>query len=90
MTNNIWCSPKDIKTLSRFCPLNLEHLTISCRPFYLPQEFSMVIITVVYIPTQADTDMELSDLHNVLCQYQTQHPGMAVVVAGDCNRANHA
>jgi len=43
----------------------------------------MVIITAVYIPPQADTDMALSDLHDVLCRCQIQHPDTAVVVALD-------
>jgi len=34
---------------------NLEYLAIYCRPFYLPWEFSKVIITAVYIPSQVDT-----------------------------------
>jgi len=32
--------------------------------------------------------MALSDLHDVPCRYQTQHPDAAVVVVGDFNRAN--
>jgi len=76
-----WCNPKDIKT-------NLEHLIISCRSFYLPREFSTVIITAVYIPSQADTDVSRSALRDVLCWHQTSHPDVAVVVAGDFNRAN--
>jgi len=62
MTNNKWCNPKDIKTLSRSCSPNLERLTISCRPFCLPREFSTVIITAVYIAALMDTDVALSDL----------------------------
>ncbi len=33
------------------------HLSIICRPFYLPREFSAVIATAVYIPPQADTSL---------------------------------
>jgi len=43
MTNNRWCNPKNIKTLSRSCSPNLENLTISCRPCYLPREFNTVM-----------------------------------------------
>jgi len=45
------------------------------------REFSTVIITALYIPPQADTDV--ADLHNVVCRHRTQHPDAAVVVAGD-------
>jgi len=81
-------NPRDINTISRSCLPNLEHPMISCHPFYLPQEFSTVIMTAVYIPPRADTDVVLSALHDVLCRHQTQHPDTAVVVAGDFNRAN--
>jgi len=46
-----------------------DQAKISSRPFYLPREFSTVIISVVYIPPPADTDMALSDLHDVLCRF---------------------
>jgi len=48
----------------------------------------MVIIIAVYIPPQADTSIELSARHDVLCRHQTQCPDTAVVVAGGFNRAN--
>jgi len=83
MTNNKWCNPQVIKALSRTCSLKLEHLTISCRPFYLPWEFSMVITTAVYIPPQTDNDMALLALHDVLCRHQTQHPDAAVAVVAE-------
>jgi len=40
----------------------------------------MVKITAVYIPPQADTNMALWALHDVLCRHHTQHPDAAVVV----------
>jgi len=35
-----------------------------------------------------DTDVALSDLHDVLCQHHTKHPETSVVVTGDFDRAN--
>ena len=46
--NNSWC--RDITIKKRYCQPELELLTISLRPFYLPREFSNVFITLVYIP----------------------------------------
>ncbi len=34
--NKKWCDPKSISILSRSCSPHLEHLSIICRPFYLP------------------------------------------------------
>ncbi len=54
MINKKWCDPRSISILSRSCSPHLEHLSIICRPFYLPREFSSIVVTAVYIPPQAD------------------------------------
>ncbi len=69
MINKKWCDPRNISILSRSCSPHLEHLSIICRPFYLPREFSAVIATAVYIPPQADTSLALSKLHEELSGY---------------------
>ncbi len=83
MTNKKWCDPRNISSLSRSCSPHLEHLSIICRPFYLPREFSAVIATAVYIPPQADTSLALSKLHDVISGYINQHPDAAFIIAGD-------
>ncbi len=37
MINKKWCDPRNISILSRSCSPHLEHLSIICRPFYLPR-----------------------------------------------------
>ncbi|XP_076745749.1 uncharacterized protein LOC112435595 [Maylandia zebra] len=88
MVNRKWCDARSISTLSSGCSPHLEFLSIKCRPFYLPREFTSVIATVVYIPPQADTGMALSELHDVLSSLQNKDPGAALIVAGDFNKAN--
>ncbi len=88
MINKKWCDPRNISSLSRSCSPHLEHLSIICRPFYLPREFSSVIVTAVYIPPQADTCLALSKLHDVLSGYINKHPDAAFIIAGDFNKAN--
>ncbi len=82
------CDPRNISSLSRSCSPHLEHLSIICRPFYLPREFSAVIATAVYIPPQADTSLALSKLHDVISGYINQHPDAAFYHRGDFNKAN--
>ncbi len=53
MINKEWCDPRNISSLSRSCSPHLEHLSIICRPFCLPREFSSIIVTAAYIPPQA-------------------------------------
>ncbi len=88
MINKKWCDPRDISSLSRSCSPHLEYLSIICRPFYLPREFSSIIVTAVYIPPQADTGLALSKLHDVLSGYINKHPDAAFIIAVDFNKAN--
>ncbi len=88
MTNHKWCDPRNISILSCSCSPHLEHLSIICRPFYLPQEFSSIVVTAIYIPPQADTSLALSKLHDVLSGYINKHPDAAFIIAGDYNKAN--
>ncbi len=69
MINKKWCDPRNISILPRSCSPHLEHLSIICRPFYLPREFTLIIVTAVYIPPQADTSLALSKLHDELSGY---------------------
>ncbi len=86
--NKKWCGPRNISILSRSCSPHLEHLSIICRPFYLPREFSSIVVTAVYIPPQADTSLARSKLHDELSGYINKHPDAACIIAGDFNKAN--
>ncbi len=88
MINKKWCDPRSISILSLSGSPRLEHLSIICRPFYLPREISSIIITAVYIPPQADTSLALSKLHDVLSRYINKHPDSASIIAGDFNKAS--
>ncbi len=55
--NKKWCGPRNISILSCSCSPHLEHLSIICRPFYLPRELSSIVVAAVYIPPQADTSL---------------------------------
>ncbi len=88
MINKKWCDPRNISSLSCSCSPHLEHLSIICRPFYLPREFSAVIVTAAYIPPQPDTGLALSKLHDVLSGYINKHPDAAFIIVGDFNKAN--
>ena len=48
LINDRWAT--DVNILSKTCSVDIETLTIVCRPFYLPGEFSSIILTAVYIP----------------------------------------
>lgn len=84
--NNRWC--KNTDGIHSHCSPNIEFLTVKCRPFYLPREFSAIIIIGVYIPPDADTKAALKTLSHSINELQTIHPGGVLIVAGDFNQAN--
>jgi hypothetical protein len=86
MINDGWCN-NNIQELKSFCSPKLAFLTIKCRPFYQPREFSSVIVTAVYIPPQADKTA-LKELHWTLCKQEIIYPEGAFIVDGDFNKAN--
>ncbi|KAK1785723.1 hypothetical protein P4O66_019072 [Electrophorus voltai] len=88
MVNNSWCNNANVVTLACSCSPNLELLALKLRPFYLPREFTSVIINTVYIPPQANMDTALWELHEALTQFQAQHRDTALIVVGDFNSAN--
>ncbi len=59
-----------------------------CRPFWLPREFTAIIITAVYIPPQANTDQALKELYGNISEQETAYPDAAFIVTGDFNKAN--
>ncbi len=86
--NNSWCNERNIHSIKSFCSLDLEFHTLLCRPFWLPREFTAIIITAVYIPPQANTDQALRELYRNISEQETAHPDAAFVVTGDFNKAN--
>lgn len=84
-TNNNWCNNATVA--SSHCSPDIEVLTVKCRPFYLPREFSTVSITAVY-PPSANTKEDLQTLYRYISDLQSNHPEGIVIVAGDFNQAN--
>ncbi len=48
--NNSWCDEWNLHSIKSFCSPDLEFHMLLCRPFWLPREFTAIIITAVYIP----------------------------------------
>ncbi len=49
--NNLWYDERNMHSIKSFCSPDLEFHMLLCRPFWLPREFTAIIITAVYIPT---------------------------------------
>ncbi len=86
--NNSWCDERNIHSIISFCSPDLEFHMLLCRPFWLPREFTAIIITAIYIPPQAKTDQALKELYGNISEQETAYPDAAFVVTGDFNIAN--
>ncbi len=79
---------KGTYTLKSFCSPDLEFHMLLCRPFWLPREFTAIIITAVYILPQANTDQALRELYGNISEEETANPDAAFIIMGDFNKAN--
>lgn len=69
--NKRWCT--NIKIHSVICTPDVEILTLSLRPFYLPREFPTVVFGCVYCPPdaniQAAAELIAEDANSMLSKY---------------------
>ncbi len=86
--NNLWCDERNIHSIKSFCSPDLEFHMLLCQPFWLPRDFTAIIITAVYIPPQANTDQALKELYRNISEQETAHPDAAFIITGDFNKAN--
>ncbi len=86
--NNSWCDERNIHSIKSFCSPDLEFHMLLCRPFWLPREFTAVIIKAVYIPPQANTDQALRELYSNISKQETANPDAAFIIMGEVNKAN--
>ena len=76
------CSDADI--LATSCSPEFETLTVRCRPFYSPREFSSVVFVGVYIPPQ---DNARSSINN-LAAIEDSNPDSTILVLGDFDQTS--
>ncbi|XP_055367950.1 uncharacterized protein LOC129604646 [Betta splendens] len=82
-----WCMPRHCTVKMKLCNRDIELLAVGMRPFYLPREFTHVIIIAVYVPPSANADTASETLLSVTSRLQTQHPQALFLISGDFNHA---
>ncbi|KAJ8028790.1 hypothetical protein HOLleu_31125 [Holothuria leucospilota] len=83
--NNMWCHPNNVFIKHHTCTPNLEMLTVSIRPFYLPREFSHVLLCTIYIPDKSAAKAGSQELSAALHELEVESPDAFIVVNGDFN-----
>ena len=66
-------------------------MVLKCRPFYLPREFTAILVVAVYLPPDPSSEGKeeaLGELYRAISEQQTAHPDGLLIVAGDFNHAN--
>ncbi len=63
-------------------------MIIKCRPFYLPRDYTAILLVAVYIPPNSNNNR--SEALNYLYQHisEQQHPDAFLILAGDFNHAD--
>ncbi len=75
----------------KHCSPLVEFMIITCRPFYLPREFTAILLVAVYIPPSSNNNNRseaLNDLYQHISEQQTAHPDTFLILAGDFNHAD--
>lgn len=70
------------------CWVILVYLIVNCRPFYFPLNFSVEIITTVYVPSDGNVDIALRYLHSVISKQQNKYPQVVHMITGNFNQAD--
>ena len=82
--NNRWCTNTTVK--ENLCSPDIELLSISLRPFYLPREFNQIFITVVYIHPRANLKTAVNTLSDVIHRLSSLAPDAPSFILGDFNK----
>lgn len=63
-------------------------MSVKCRPFHIPWEFTVVMTIVVYIPLGANANVTIGHLHGNINGQMSKYPEAVHIVAGDFNHAD--
>ena len=70
--NNRWCT--SVTSKEQHCCQNIELLFVALRPFYFPQKFHWIFITVVYLPPTANTKIAAEIIHQTMQKQEAVCP----------------
>ena len=83
--NNRYCHPNNVYKTGHVCTPNVEILTVTLRPYYLPREFPKVTVNVVYVPCSAHDETAAEIIAETVNQQKTSTPDGVVLLTGDFN-----
>ena len=78
-----WCS--DVTVKDQGCTKDIEFVSLSLRPFYLPREFGRIFLTVVYIPPDANYSIAADIISDLVQRQECVSPDAPKLILGDFN-----
>ncbi len=81
--NQRWC--KSVTVREKLCTADIELLSVSLRPPYLPREFPQIFVTLVYIHPRANERNACEFIHQVTQRLQSISPDAPHIILGDMN-----
>jgi len=84
--NRRWCT--NVTVRERICHSDIELLSVSLRPYYLPREFPQIFVSVVYIHPKADAKSAADIIFKTVNKLQSISPGAPNFILGDFNHCN--
>lgn len=79
-----WCTQSRI--IDGHCSPDPKVLSVICRPFYLPRKITVVIVTAVSIPPDANVSTALAHLHSTINKQYRAYPDEVHIIAGYFNQ----
>lgn len=84
--NERWC--KNVIVRERLCTKDVELLSLSMRPMYLPREFPQIFVTVVYVHPKANEENASELISQSVHKLQSLSPDAPNLVLGDFNHCS--
>ncbi|XP_040911032.1 protein NLRC3-like [Toxotes jaculatrix] len=83
--NTCWCSTVVIR--EELCNADIELLSVSLRPFYLPREFPQLFFILVYIHPRANATAAAEHIKDTVNRLELMSPDSPKFILGDFNHS---
>lgn len=81
--NQPWCN--NVTVRESICMADIQMLSVSVHPFYLPREFPQIFVTVVYIHPKANTQTAADTVLKLIQRLQSLSLDAPCLLMGDFN-----
>ena len=82
-----WCHRNNIHQVKKEASKDVELLTLSLRPFYLPREFTNFCVTTIYIPPDSNVENANNIINKHVNDQMTKSPDCINILTGDFNNS---